>query len=150
MSIKRFFRVILHVNHQLIFLKYHQLIIMWELIRPIVVDFNNPVVYAIPVFVLLILIEAYVNYKERSDNYILKDSIASISMGIGSVFIDILTKSVAFAIFGWIYLNYGIFNEVFEFTVLGWAVLFFLDDFTFYWLNFNNFKFKAFFKFLTK
>jgi len=106
---------------------------MWELIKRTIVEFQNPVLYAIPFFILLILIEAYVNYKERTDNYLLKDSMASISMGLGSAVLDLLTKSIAFAVFGWIYWNYGIFSEALEFTVLGWAVLFFLDDFTFYW-----------------
>ena len=106
---------------------------MWEFIKPVVLDFQNPVLYAIPVFLLLICIEAYINYKERSDNYILKDSVASISMGLGSAFIDIITKSTAFAVFTWLYLNFGFFKDALSFTVLGWCLLFFLDDFTFYW-----------------
>lgn len=106
---------------------------MWELFKPILVDFKNPVVYAIPAFIVLMIIEAYVNYKNRTDNYILKDSMASISMGLGSVFIDIVAKSIGFASFLWIYTNYGIFNEALSFTVLGWVLLFFADDFTFYW-----------------
>lgn len=106
---------------------------MWEFIKPIVVDFQNPLVFAIPVFILLILIEAYINYKERSDNYILKDSMASISMGLGSVFVDLIAKSTAFLVFSWLYNNYGLFKEQLNFTLLGWFLLFFLDDLTFYW-----------------
>lgn len=105
---------------------------MWEFIQPIL-DFKNPITYAIPFFTLLMGIEAYLNYKERSDNYQLKDSAASISMGLGSVFIDIITKSTAFALFKIIYVNYGLFNDALSWTILGWALLFFLDDFTFYW-----------------
>jgi len=105
---------------------------MWKLIQPIL-NFKNPVTYAIPFFVLLMGIEAYLNYKERSDNYQLKDSIASISMGLGSIFVDLLAKSVALSIFYFIYDNYGLFNQALSYTVLGWGLLFFLDDFTFYW-----------------
>ncbi len=104
---------------------------MWEFIQPIL-EFDNPIVYAIPFFSLLILIEAYINYKERADNYQLKDATASISMGLGSVFIDLITKSTALILFTIIYTNYGLFNEALSFTVLGWVLLFFLDDVTFY------------------
>lgn len=105
---------------------------MWEFIDPIL-NFKNPVAYAIPFFALLIVVEAYLNYKERSDNYALKDSVASISMGMGSVFIDLLTKSAAFLIFSFIYNNYALFSDALAYTVLGWVLLFFLDDVTFYW-----------------
>jgi sterol desaturase/sphingolipid hydroxylase (fatty acid hydroxylase superfamily) len=105
---------------------------MWEFIQPIL-NFKNPITYAIPFFTLLMGIEAYLNYKERSDNYQLKDSAASISMGLGSIFIDIITKSIAFALFKLIYVNYGLFNDAISWTILGWVLLFFLDDFTFYW-----------------
>lgn len=105
---------------------------MWEFIQPIL-NFDNPIAYAIPFFALLIGIEAYLNYKERSDNYQLKDSAASISMGFGSVFIDLITKSIALLTFKFIYTNYGLFSDALSFTVLGWVLLFFLDDFTFYW-----------------
>lgn len=105
---------------------------MWEFIQPIV-DFDNPVAYAVPFFALLIGIEAYLNYKERSDNYQLKDSAASISMGLGSIFIDLITKSIVFLAFKFIYTNYALFSDALSFTILGWVLLFFLDDFTFYW-----------------
>jgi len=105
---------------------------MLEWIKPIL-EFDNPVVYAIPFFILLIAVEAWVNYKERTESYTIEDSAASISMGLGSVFIDLITKSVAFAAFWWLYKNVGFFSEHLSFTVLGWVLLFFLDDFTFYW-----------------
>ena len=105
---------------------------MWDFIQPII-NFDNPISYAIPFFVLLMGMEAYLNYKERSDNYQLKDSAASISMGLGSIFIDLITKSTALILFELIYVNYGLFNEALSGTILGWVLLFFLDDFTFYW-----------------
>ena len=106
---------------------------MWEFFKPVLFDFQNPIFYAVPFFLLLIFIEAYINFKERSDNYLLKDSIACISMGIGSAFFDVITKSAAFAVFLGLYTNYGIYKEALSFTVFGWFLLFFLDDFTFYW-----------------
>lgn len=106
---------------------------MWDLFKPILVDFKNPVIFAIPFFLLLIGIEVYLNYKERKNNYILKDSLASISMGLGSIVSDIIAKSIAFIGFVWLFEHFGFFKEHLSWTVLGWVLLFFLDDFTFYW-----------------
>lgn len=106
---------------------------MWEFFKPILVDFKNPIIFAIPFFLLLIGIEVYINYKDRKENYIFKDSMASISMGLGSIFSDIISKSFAFIAFVWLYENYGLFKNELSWTVLGWVLLFFLDDFTFYW-----------------
>ncbi|MCH2023435.1 MAG: sterol desaturase family protein [Saprospiraceae bacterium] len=106
---------------------------MWDFFKPILIDFQNPVLYAIPFFALLLGIEVYVNYKDRSDNYVFKDAMASISMGLGSVIIDVLTKSIALIVFYWIYNNYGIFKDELNWTILAWILLFFMDDITFYW-----------------
>ena len=106
---------------------------MLELIKPLLTDFQNPILYAIPFFAVLMGIEIYINYRERSDNYTIKDTAASLSMGFGSVFVDILTKSIAYATFSVLYLEVGYFQSYLEFTILGWGILFFLDDFIFYW-----------------
>ncbi len=104
----------------------------YELTAPIL-EFNNPVLYAIPFFIGLLGVELYLNYRERTDHYYWKDSLASISMGLGSIVVDLLSKSVAFWGFLFLYQNYGLFNEALSYTLLGWVLLFFLDDFTFYW-----------------
>jgi sterol desaturase/sphingolipid hydroxylase (fatty acid hydroxylase superfamily) len=105
---------------------------MNEFLKPIL-EFDNPVIYAIPFFLLLTGIESYINYKERKNFYELKDSLASISMGIGSLFIDIVFKSFAFIAFSFLFTEYGFFKEQLSWTIIGWILLFFLDDFTFYW-----------------
>lgn len=106
---------------------------MWEFFKPILVDFKNPVLFAIPFFLLLMGVEIWLNYKERRGYYRSKDSFASIGMGLGSLFSDIVAKSAAFIAFTWLYVNYGFFKEELSWTVLGWVLLFFLDDFCFYW-----------------
>jgi sterol desaturase/sphingolipid hydroxylase (fatty acid hydroxylase superfamily) len=106
---------------------------MYEFFKPILEDFNNPVLYAIPFFVLLMAIEAFINWRERAENYVFKDSVASISMGVGSVFFDIIAKSFAFLMFSHLFAWGGFFKEQLSWTFLGWILLFFLDDFTFYW-----------------
>jgi sterol desaturase/sphingolipid hydroxylase (fatty acid hydroxylase superfamily) len=54
-------------------------------------------------------------------------------MGLGSIVSDIISKSLAFVAFVWLYENFGFFKEQLSWTVLGWVLLIFLDDFTFYW-----------------
>ncbi|MFN8317734.1 MAG: sterol desaturase family protein [Chitinophagales bacterium] len=93
---------------------------------------QDPVAYAIPFFILLILIEAYVGYKQQHRNYLSKDAAASIAMGIGSVLINFVMKSLAF----------GVYTIVYEFRLFeigwhwwSWVLIFFADDFTFYWYH---------------
>lgn len=113
------------------FSKQH-LFAMYEFFRP-VLEFKNPVLYAIPVFILMFSAEAYINYRERHDNYKFRDSAASISMGLGSVFFDLIAKSLALIAFFYLYEQYGWFKDSLSYTLLGWVLLFFADDLSFYW-----------------
>lgn len=106
---------------------------MLEYFKIILIDFKNPVVFAIPFFLLLIGIEVYINYREKKENYIFKDSIASISMGLGSIFSDIISKSLSLFLFFLLFNNFGFFKDQLSWTITGWVLLFFLDDFSFYW-----------------
>ncbi len=105
---------------------------MLEQLRILFFEHPNPVLYAIPFFNILIIIEFYLNYKERLNLYLIKDSIASITMGIGSLFVDIFTKSFYFLLMLWLY-QFGLFKEQLFFRWEAWVLLFFLDDFSFYW-----------------
>lgn len=91
----------------------------------------EPIYYAVPYFVILIAIELFVNYKENKGWYETKDSLASIAMGIGSLVINLGVKAAYILAYIWIYENFRIFNLEPVWWV--WALLFFADDFTFYW-----------------
>lgn len=91
---------------------------------------NIILAYSIPIFVVLIAIEAFISYKEKRELYVGKDFLASISMGIGSVFVGAGMKTLAFIIYTFLY-EFRIFDLVTEWWV--WVLLFFADDFTFYW-----------------
>ncbi len=88
---------------------------------------------AIPFYIVCMGLELYINWRERREYYVAKDSAASISMGIGSIFADLLAKSTAFILFTHLFEWGGFFKEQLSWTVGGWILLFFLDDFTFYW-----------------
>lgn len=90
----------------------------------------DPVVYAIPFFLITIAVELYLNQKEKRELYETKDSLASIGMGLGSLVIDLLMKTLAFT--GYIYLfQFRLFDIGWHWW--SWVLIFFADDFTFYW-----------------
>ncbi|WP_260607583.1 hypothetical protein [Chitinophaga polysaccharea] len=56
------------------------------------------ITYAIPGFVLLILLEIIFTAIDKKNMYEPKDALSSIAMGLGNVFIGIFTKAVIFGI----------------------------------------------------
>lgn len=91
---------------------------------------GDPSIYAIPFYLIFILWEIYLSAKQSLKLYVKKDSLASITMGVGSVIIGILTKTTFFLLFTFIY-QYRIFNFSMDWAM--WLLLFFADDFSFYW-----------------
>jgi sterol desaturase/sphingolipid hydroxylase (fatty acid hydroxylase superfamily) len=90
------------------------------------------VIFAIPIFLLLIGLEILLAGKDLKSLYQFRDSVSSISMGIGVVFIDLITKSLAFLLFWYMY-EYARFFTMPMDAWWAWLLLFFLDDFSFYW-----------------
>ncbi len=94
---------------------------------------TDPVVYAIPFFLIAIATELYINWKEQLQLYEKKEALSSIGMGLGSLVINVVMKGLAFGVYTLI------FNAVHgENGGLGWhwwvwVLILFADDFTFYW-----------------
>ena len=86
-------------------------------------NFTNPLVYGVPFFLGLILVElAYSKHnKEKKDLYKWKDLAASLTMGIGSTILAPLTKTIAaIVLFNFIY---DVFNPVIDgvrTNIMGW------------------------------
>ena len=93
---------------------------------------NDPTVFAIPVFIALIVVEVLINAKKNLNLYQFKDSAANITMGLGSVVIGLLTKTFAFFVFLWIY-QFRLFEI--PNTWWMWGLLLLADDVTFYWYH---------------
>ena len=91
---------------------------------------QDPTVFAIPIFIACILIEAFLDYRQQLKLYHAKDTAACISMGVGVIFVGLITKTFYFFIFQLIY-QFRIFEL--ENTWWMWVLLFFADDFSFYW-----------------
>lgn len=97
-------------------------------INPLV--YQDFTVYAIPAYLTVIALELFLSVRENLQIYEWKDSLACIAMGLGSLVIGIGVKTLAFLGFTFLH-QFSIFN-------IGnhwWAyiILFFADDFTFYW-----------------
>ena len=89
--------------------------------------------YAIPFFVLLLSIEAWFSYRENKDLYEKKDTWSSLAMGIGNVITGFGTKAMIFGLFTLLY-------EIRFFTLDAstwwyWVLLYFADDFSYYWFH---------------
>ncbi|MFT4699143.1 MAG: sterol desaturase/sphingolipid hydroxylase (fatty acid hydroxylase superfamily) [Flavobacteriaceae bacterium] len=96
-------------------------------------DFPNIILFAIPFFVIAMLLELYVTIKKNIETYTTKDAFASIAMGLGNVFLGFLSKAIVFAALYYVYQNF----RFFEIPVAWWSfiLIFFADDFSYYWFH---------------
>ncbi|MDO9375104.1 MAG: sterol desaturase family protein [Ferruginibacter sp.] len=89
--------------------------------------------YAIPFFVLLLSIEAWFSHRENRHLYEIKDTFGSLGLGIGNVLTSLVTKALIFALFSFLY-TYRSFDLDFS-NWWYWVLLFFADDFSYYWFH---------------
>jgi sterol desaturase/sphingolipid hydroxylase (fatty acid hydroxylase superfamily) len=89
----------------------------------------NLIVLAIPAFIVLMAIEAIADAIMRRDLYEIKDAAASITMGLGSVGVGLVTKAMQLGIFSLIY-RFRIFSLGYQWWV--WVLLFFGDELSYY------------------
>src|ERR1035437_9306783 len=99
-------------------------------IKYLVPAFPDPVFYFIPGFIILILAELFINYKQNLHLFERSDSIACIGMGIGSLFIDLVMKTLAYLAYNFIFTHYAIFKIGWQWWA--WLLILFADDLTFY------------------
>lgn len=89
--------------------------------------------YAIPGFVLLLAIEAWFSYRENKHLYETRDTFTSLGLGIGNVVVGFATKAAIFGLFSFLY-QFRIFTL--DYTLWWyWVLLFFADDFSYYWFH---------------
>jgi sterol desaturase/sphingolipid hydroxylase (fatty acid hydroxylase superfamily) len=91
-------------------------------------------VYAIPGFVILIVLEFLILKHQHQRQIRPLDFTTSISMGIGKLLVDnLIAKALIFGFYSWCY-SYHLF-ELSARSVVVWVALFFADDFTYYWYH---------------
>ncbi|WP_132055451.1 sterol desaturase family protein [Pseudocnuella soli] len=89
--------------------------------------------YAIPFFVVLLSIEAYLSWRENRGLYETRDTWSSLTLGIGNVLTGFITKALIFGLFTFLY-QFRLFNLEAD-TWWYWVLLFFADDFSYYWFH---------------
>ncbi len=87
---------------------------------------------AIPAFILLLVLEVVADAYMRRDLYQVKDTAASLTMGLGNVFIGLVAKGMVLAVFTFVH-KFAIFKI--GYTWWAWALIFFADDFSYYWFH---------------
>ena len=92
----------------------------------------NIIHYAIPGFILLLLVEVWIAAKENKSWFEAKDTFSSLSMGIGNVAIGLFSKGIVLGAFAFVY-QFRIFELGFNWWV--WILLFFAEDFSYYWFH---------------
>jgi len=75
----------------------------------------NLIYYAIPFFIVTVIIEGIVLYKKQPTSYNLKDTLASIIMGIGNVLLICLANYLLF----WLFHFYMKISELQQFLLFG-------------------------------
>ena len=93
----------------------------------------NIILYAIPFFVVTVIIEGGIIYKKNPENYNLKDTLASLSMGIGNVLIEMISKLLVVLVIVFIYNNFK-FTTI-PFVWWAWLLVLIGQDFFYYWFH---------------
>ena len=97
-----------------------------------IVKLPNPVDYAVPIFVLMILIEMIWARRNAPEKYEPRDTLTSLGFGLGSTVAGALTAGLVASMFYWGY-KYRLIE-------IGWAwwawiACFVLDDMAYYWFH---------------
>jgi alkylglycerol monooxygenase len=93
----------------------------------------NYVVLAIPVFILLILLELVITRVQEKDYYRLSDSINDLSCGILQQILEAFLKTALFAGYVFIYGRYRLLKV--QGTAMAWILCFVGVDFLYYWFH---------------
>ncbi|MCE7040737.1 sterol desaturase family protein [Dyadobacter sp. CY312] len=93
------------------------------------------ILYAIPVFVFSLIAEIlyFRSQQKHHEYYLTKDTASSLSMGIGNVITGFVSKAVVFGAIVLVY-QYRIF-ELERGVWWYWVLIFFADDFSYYWFH---------------
>lgn len=94
-------------------------------------DFN-PVDYAVPLFVLLVLIEMIWARAKAPDKYEPRDTLVSLAMGLGSTVAGLLSAGLIAGLFYGVY-QYRLINIGWQWWA--WILCFVLDDLAYYWFH---------------
>jgi len=95
----------------------------------------DPVTWAIPFFILSIILEIGLARLGKADaRYEVKDTAVSLGMGLGSNIAGALLGGFVLAATVWVWQNYRLFDIPMT-AVWAWVAVFLLEDLTYYWFH---------------
>lgn len=93
----------------------------------------DPVTLAIPIFVLLIVIEVIIGrFSPKKSNYEARDSAASLFMGLGNFSVGLIKFGIVATVSHWVY-QYRLFEIGYHWYAF--ILIFFAEDFCYYWFH---------------
>ncbi|WP_367607846.1 sterol desaturase family protein [Legionella sp. W05-934-2] len=95
---------------------------------------SSIMVLAVPVFMILILVEFYASFRNKTDRYNLNDSLNNISTGIVEEIAALPMKIVILVVYHYLYLHYG-YWQLDGSTWISWFVAWIGVDFCYYWFH---------------
>ncbi len=95
-------------------------------------ELPNPVTLAIPAFILLVLVEMVVARFRDRRRYCPRDTLTSLSLGLGSTVAGALSAGVVFALATWVW-GFRLFDI--GYAWYWFVVAFVLDDLAYYWFH---------------
>ncbi len=98
---------------------------------------NDLSLFALPLFIAAILLEARWSRRRGIALYRGTDTRASLSMGLIALLVEIVPRLLALAIMVELH-DISPLRDVVQHQWWAWLLLFFLDDFTFYWFHRSN------------
>lgn len=97
-----------------------------------ILEIPNLIHYAIPFFIITVIIEIILKVKIRLEEYEFKDAATSIAMGLGNVILGLISKSLVLAVFLFFY-KFRLFTLPFAWW--SWILVLFAEDFCYYWFH---------------
>lgn len=101
---------------------------------------DNLLVLFFPIAILLIVAETFIEKAEYTDK---KDTLVSLSQAIITSIVELLPKIIAFASFMVLH-DISPLQDVIQRQWWAWIILFFLDDFSYYWFHRMNHEVRLF------
>jgi alkylglycerol monooxygenase len=89
--------------------------------------------YAIPLFVILMVIEFWITKKQGRKLHNFQDTIANLNVGIAERLTDCFTAGIFYFVYDYLNQHFGIFNI--QSGIISWVALFLVTDLLWYWYH---------------
>ncbi|WP_281615011.1 sterol desaturase family protein [Flammeovirga sp. SubArs3] len=95
--------------------------------------------FALPIFIFAIIVE----YQIAKEHYLKKDTYVSLTMMVFSAIVEFVPKVIAFIAFVYLY-QLSPLKDIVQRQWWAWVILFFADDFSYYWFHRLNHELRIF------